>query len=160
MGIAGIALFFVPVLLDRLIMKLLIGTRGTSLAARPGELLCAEISDADRSKMKLSIDGDDYVLLLADYANRRLLVEGIAARYMIRAQDVTDLRPFQFVNYVGAEITFRISDQVSLRIAIARVSVLLEFTRQAPLLAFLKKLIRNRILKTSAGALRLGDEFQ
>jgi hypothetical protein len=158
LAIAGVACFFVPVMLDRFIMKLVIGSRGAELANRPGNLLCAEISDTDRTKMKMSIDGDDYVLLLADHANQRLLIEGIAARYMIRAKDVTDLRPFQFMNYVGAEITFRINDKTSLSIAIARVSMLFEITRQLPFLFFLRKRIKNRILEVSTEALKLTDE--
>lgn len=160
LAVTGIALFFLPVMLDRSIMKFLLGSRGAALARLPGGALCAEVSDADRAKMKLSIDGDDYVLLLADHANRRLLMEGVAARYMIRAADVADLRPFQFMNYHGAEITFRINDKTSLTIAIARVSLLLELTRQAPVLFFLRKLIRNRIHAACAEALQFGDEFR
>jgi hypothetical protein len=155
LSIAGVACFFLPVTLDRLIMKLVLGSRGTGLARRRGDILCAEISDTDRTKMKISIDGDDYVLVLADYANHRLLIEGIAARYLIRGIDVTDFRAFQFMNYVGAEITFRINDKASLSIAIARVSLLVELTRQLPFLFFLRKLIQNRILCVCAEALRL-----
>jgi hypothetical protein len=158
LSIAGVACFFLPVTLDRLIMKLVLGSRGTELARRRGEILCAEISDTDRTKMKISIDGDDYVLVLADYANHRLLIEGVAARYLVRAIDVTDFRPFQFMNYVGAEITFRINDKASLSIAIARVSLLLELTRQLPFLVFLRKLIQNRIFRVCAEALGMTDQ--
>ena len=87
-------------------------------------------------------------------------MEGVAARYMIRAADVADLRPFQFMNYNGAKITFRIDDKTSLTIAIARVSLLLELARQAPVLFFLRKLIRNRIHAACAEALQIGDEFR
>lgn len=153
MGVGGMACFFTPVLLDQFLMRLLIGSRGAELVSRPGRILCAEISNNDRSKMKISLEGDDYVLLLADAENQRLLLEGIAARYLIRAEDVTDLRPFQHMNYVGAEITFRINDRVSLGLAIARVSVLLELIRQVPMLFFLKKRIKNRIFKTCQEAL-------
>jgi hypothetical protein len=160
LAVTGIALFFLPLMLDRSIMKLLLGARGVELARVPGGILCAEVSDPDRAKIKISVDGDDYVLLLADRANRRLLMEGVAARYMIRAADVVDLRPFAFVNYVGAEIAFRINDNTTLAIAIARVSPLLELTRQAPVLSFLRKLIRNRIHAACAEALQFGDEFR
>ena len=153
LGTLGMACFFAPVLLDRFLMKLMIGSRARDLADHEGELLCAELSNNDRSKMKISIDGDDYVLLLADAENQRLLIEGVAARYMIRADDVTDLRAFQFLNYVGAEITFRINGKTSLGIAIARVSLLLELTRQLPFLYFLEKRIKNRILQVCREAL-------
>jgi hypothetical protein len=145
--VLGMACFFVPVLLDRFLMRLLTGARGAELASRPGELLCAEISDTDPRKMKVSIDGDDFVLILADRENRRLLLEGVAARYLIRAEDVTDLKPFQFMSYVGAEITYRIGETTGLSLAIARTSVLLETIRQLPFLYFLQKRIKNPILK-------------
>jgi hypothetical protein len=148
MGVTGISLFFAPVVFDRWIVRFVVGSRASELVRRRGKLLCAEISDTDRSKMTVSIDGDDYVLLLADQDHRRLLIEGIAARYMIRSSDVTDLQPFQYLNYVGAELTYRIDDQTTLSLAIARVSMLLELTRQVPVLFFLRRLIRNRILRT------------
>jgi hypothetical protein len=157
MGLGGMTCFFVPVLFDRLLMRLLIGSRGSELVSQPGEVLCAEISNNDRSKMKVSIDGDDYVLFLADTKNQRLLIEGVAARYMIRAEDVTELKPFQFMNYVGAEIVFRINDSVCLGLAIARVSVLLELIRQLPILFFLEKRIKNRIFKACQEALGDGE---
>ena len=159
LSLSGLACFILPLKMDRFIMKVLLGQRGTEIALHPGELLCAELSNADRTKMKISIDGDDYVLLLADYQNRRLLVEGVAARYLIRAEDVTDFRPFQFMNYVGAEITFCIGDQISLNIAIARVSLLLEVTRQLPFLFFLQKRIKNRIFRVCADALDLAEAY-
>jgi len=146
MGIAGIACFFAPVVFDRHIMSMLTGSRGAELRLQPGEMLCAEISDADRSKMKISIDGDDYVLLLADEHDNRLIVEGIAARYQIRGTDVVEINDFEFMNYIGAEIAVRIDDDVLLRIAVARVSMLFEVTRQLPFLFFLRKSIKNRIL--------------
>lgn len=155
MGLGGIACFFAPLLLDRFLMRLLIGSRGSELVRRPGRLLCAEISDTDRSKMKISIDGDDYVLMLADDENQRLLLEGVAARYMIRAEDVTDLREFEFMSYVGAELTFRISETVCLSLAIARVSLLSELISQLPFLYFLRKRIKNPILKACEEALEL-----
>ncbi len=150
LSLCGLSCFFLPVTMDRFVMKRLLGSRGAELALYPGKLLCAELSDADRSKMKISIDGDDYVLILADYENRRLLIEGVAARYLIRAEDVTDFCRFQFMNYVGAEITFRVGDEILLSVAIARVSLLLELTRQLPFLFFLQKRIKNRTFKVCA----------
>jgi hypothetical protein len=157
LGVSGIACFFVPLLLDRYIMKWLIGARGAELLRQRGELLCAEISHTDRSKMTVSIDGDDYVLILADVLNRRLLIEGVAARYMIRAQDVLQLEDFEFLNYVGAELSYRIDDEVILSIAIARVSILLELIRQLPILFFLRRMVRNRILRVCKETLAIRD---
>jgi len=46
------------------------------------------------SKQKIEIDGDDFVVLFFDKANRRILIEGIAARYQIRGEDVVSLGHF------------------------------------------------------------------
>lgn len=153
LGIAGMGCFFLPPLADRSIMRILIGSRATDLRHRPGTLFCAEISNTDRSKMTISVDGDDYALILADHENRRLLIEGVAARYMIRAQDINSVEPFEFMNYVGAKIDYRISDNVSLSLAIARVSFLVELIHQLPILFFLRKLVRNRVFQTCSEAL-------
>src|SRR5690606_1718562 len=82
LGLSGMGCFFVPATMDRFSMTRLLGSRRADLIEQPGELLCAEISHTDRSKMKIEIDGDDYVLCLADAKNRRLLIEGVAARYL------------------------------------------------------------------------------
>lgn len=144
--LCGFVCFLAPVLLDRHVMRLLLGQRGSHLLAHEGTVLCAEISEADRSRLKISIDGDDYILLLADAQERRLLIEGVAARYQICGEDVQYVDEFEWLNYLGAEIEYRVDEDTTLRIAIARVSMLLELTRQLPFLLFLRKRIRNRIL--------------
>ena len=108
--------------------------------------MAAELSNADRSKMKLTIDGDDHVLIRFDEENRRLMIEGIGARYQVRAADVEKLEPFEFMNFVGVELDYRIDSQTHLRVAIARVSMLLELIRQLPFLFLFAKRIPNRLL--------------
>ncbi len=147
-SLSGMLMFFLPVVCDRYVMCAIIGDRGKKLIERAGttKILTTELSNADRSKMKLSIDGDDYVLIFPDDVNRRLLIEGIGARYQIRSEDVEQLLPFQFMNYLGVEIVCSIGTEGTLHIALARVSYLLEITRQIPILFFLRGRISNRLL--------------
>lgn len=147
-SLSGMAMFFLPTVFDRRLVSFFLRNRGRDLLHRTGDgtLLTAEISNADDSAMKISIDGDDHALIWADRTSRRLIIEGVAARYHICEEDVVRIAPFVFVNYVGADISYRIDDDIVLRIAIARVSSLLELTRQLPFLAFLRKRIRNRVL--------------
>lgn len=72
-------------------------------------------------------------------------MEGIAARYQIRAEDVEWVVPFEWMNHVGVELSYRINEATSLRLAIARPSMMTELLRQAPILFFLRPMISNRI---------------
>jgi len=146
-SLSGMASFFVPLKFDRYVISWLIGNRGRELIERAGmaQIMSAEISNADRSSMKLSIDGDDHVLIYLDESRRRVLIEGTAARYQIREEDVEQVLPFEFMNYVGVELTCRIGETARLHIAVARVSLMLEFIRQIPILFFLRNRIPNRL---------------
>jgi hypothetical protein len=152
-SLSGMLCFFTPQFLQFRINRWLIGDRGHELIDRAagGEILCAELSQADKN-ISISIDGDDHVLMWCDPDNGRVLIEGIAARYLIRQADVISLGPFEFINYIGAEVTYRVGD-VELSIAIARVSMLFELIRQLPFLSFLKRRIKNRILEQMAQTL-------
>ncbi|KAA5547070.1 hypothetical protein FYK55_01230 [Roseiconus nitratireducens] len=147
-SLSGIAMFFLPLLLDRYLVAWCIGWRGKELLDQPdGDVFAAEVSDTDRTRMKIQIDGDDYVLVRMDETQGRLWIEGVSARYQVQRRDVLAIEPFQFMNYLGAELEYRIDDETSLRIAIARVSMLWEVTNQLPFLAFLRKRIPNRPLR-------------
>jgi hypothetical protein len=147
-SLSGIATFILPLKCDRHIVRRLLGNRGRQLSERADRtpLLVAEVTNADRSSMKISISGDDYALIFPDEVNRRILMEGIGARYQIRAEDVDQVLPFQFMNYLGVEIVYRIGTETRLRLAIARPSLLLEFVRQAPILFFMRSWVPNRLL--------------
>ena len=134
---------------DRFILRRLLGQRGDRLAeqSRLSALMSAEVSEADHSKVTISIDGDDHVLILFDPTLQRVIMEGVAARYQILAADVTFVRPFDFMNYVGVDLEYRIGDQQRLRIAIAKVSILKTLIQQAPIFFFLQRFIPNRLLK-------------
>ncbi len=157
--VLGITTMLVSVKLDRFILRWLIGDRAHDLVGRSGmaETMTAELSDADRSKAKISIDGDDHVLILFDDEHNRLMIEGIGARYQIRAEDVKELKTFEYMNYLGVEIIYQIDQATRLRVAIARVSLLLEVTRQVPFLFFMRKRISNKLFDRCAQTLQQVD---
>ncbi len=101
--LSGFGCFLSPLFLDRYIMTWLLGERAANLLARQGTVLCAEISDTDQTKMTVAVDGDDYVLIVADDVDQRLLIEGVAARYQIRSDDVISVTEFSWKTYVGAD---------------------------------------------------------
>lgn len=148
LGLTGFMCFFVPAIFDKPVAKCFLGSRGKELQHRAGsdDLLSAELANGDPSKQGIAIDADDNVLVFPDKQNKRLLIEGLAARYQIRSEDVIAVQPFVYTNYVGASIHYRINGQTDLWIALARVSLLYELTRQLPFLIFLRKRIKNRIL--------------
>jgi hypothetical protein len=157
-SLSGILTFVAPLKLDRYIVSWLIGNRRNALVHQSDivGVMAAELSDADRSRMRLSIDGDDHVLIFFDAKERRLMIEGIGARYQIRAADVEELVPFEFMSYLGVEIAYRIDPQTRLRAAIARSSLLLELTRQLPFLFALRKRIPNKLFANCQRTLQLG----
>ncbi|MCA9026325.1 MAG: hypothetical protein KDA86_14050 [Planctomycetaceae bacterium] len=155
-SLSGMLMFFLPLKLDRQIIGWMMGKRGHDLAARARNLtlLASELSDPDLSRMKISIDGNDHVLILFDEQNHRLMIEGLGARYQVRAADVVDIAPFQFMNYLGVKISYRINSKGPLSIALARTSLVTELARQLPFLFFLKKLVKNQLLEQSLRTLR------
>lgn len=159
-SLSGMGAFFAPLVFDKALITWLIGRRARDLVERAGtsRILTAEISDADQARIKLSIDGDDHVMILPDEANRRILMEGTAARYQIRAEDVERLVPFEFMNYVGVEVVCRIEGESRLRMAVARVSLLLELMRQLPFLFFLRGRISNKLFDQFSAVLLVADD--
>jgi len=155
-SLSGIGAMFLTIKCDRQILKWLIGQRAQALADRADRrtLLAGEIVNGDRGTMTISINGDDFGLILVDEAERRLLIEGVGARYQIRTSDVERLAPFQFMNYLGIEIVYRIGPDVRLHLAIARTSLMLEFIRQAPILFFLRGRIKNTLFDRISPALQ------
>ena len=155
LSLGGITTLLAVAKMDKKIIRFLVGKRASHLFERAEsglDLLCSELSSAEQ-KVTISVDGDDHVLILVDTKNSELLMEGTGARYRIRASDVTYLAPFQFMNYLGAEIRCRVDDETELHFAIARVSIAFEITRQIPILFFLRKRIRNRLLEACEAAM-------
>lgn len=155
-SLSGIGAMFLTIKCDRQILKWLIGQRAQALADRADRrpLLAGEIVNGDRGTMTISINGDDFGLILVDEVEERLLIEGVGARYQIRARDVERLAPFQFMNYLGIEIVYRIGPEVRLHLAIARTSLMLEFIRQLPILFFLRGRIKNTLFDRIAPVLQ------
>lgn len=155
-SLSGIGMMFLTIKCDRQILRWLIGQRAQALADRADRrpLLAAEIVNGDRTTMTISINGDDFGLIHVDETQRRLLIEGVGARYQILACDVERLAPFQFMNYLGIEIVYRIGPEDRLHLAIARTSLMLEFIRQAPILFFLRGRIKNTLFDRIAPLLQ------
>jgi hypothetical protein len=155
-SLSGIAMMFLTIKCDRQILRWLIGQRAQALAdyADRRPLLAAEIVNGDRTTMTISINGDDYGLILIDESGRRLMIEGTGARYQIRSGDVERLAPFQFMSYLGIEIVYRVSPDVRLHLAIARTSLMLEFIRQLPILFFMRGRIKNTLFDRIAPVLQ------
>jgi hypothetical protein len=153
-SLAGFACFWAYAF-DRFILRRLLGPRGERLAeqSRLSALKSAEVSEAEHSKVTISIDGDDHVLILFDPTLQRVIMEGVAARYQILSADVVAIRPFGFMNYVGVDVEYRIGGRTNLRLAIAKVSLLSTLIQQAPIFFFLQRFIPNRLLKEFEAAL-------
>lgn len=158
-SLSGIATFFIPVKGDKLILRRMLGDRVRSRVDKfdSDHIATSELSPPGPEGQKLSIDGDDHVMIFFDDENRRIMIEGIGARYQIRAQDVYSLTSFDFMNYIGAAITYHIDENTTLEIAVARVSLMTEFIRQAPFLFFARKWIKNPLLEKCERTLKFSD---
>jgi hypothetical protein len=154
-GLLGLLCFFLPVMFNRLIVGNMIGPRAHDLVdyAQGVKLYTAEISSPD-TKHKLTIDGDDHALLYFDASHGLLRIEGIGARYQLRAQDVSQVTPFHFMNYLGFEVWCKVGEASILHFAAATPSVLDELIRQAPILFFLKRWNRNTLYERAVETLK------
>ncbi|MDB4637349.1 MAG: hypothetical protein P8M30_10420 [Planctomycetaceae bacterium] len=161
-SLSGFLKFFVPAKGDRLIISRMIGER----ARRKIESfdrkasISAELGESGVEGQNISVDGDDHVLVFFDQARKRLLIEGIGARYQICAVDVTHFSEFQFMNYLGAAISCRINESTELNIAIDRVSILFEILRQIPIFWFLRKRIKNQVFVMCEETLGLSETIK
>lgn len=137
-SLGGMLALFAPLWFTKLIVWYLLGSRAreTMNACPDSSTIAVEVSTPHREEMKISLDADDYGIVFADVPNRRLVIEALNARYQIRADDLISLEEFQFVNYLGAVIECEIANGTTLHIAIARMSLKLEFSRQVPLPIF------------------------
>ena len=145
--LGGIGCFFLPFALQKRIVGWCIGQRGADLMnrAESRDIVASELGRAD--KVQIKIEGDDHVIILFDRQNQRILMEGMAARYLICNEDIVSISPFTFMSYLGADISYRIGEETVLRIAIAKSNGTQELVNQVPILFFLKRFIRNRILE-------------
>ena len=143
-SLTGMLLLFMPALLHKRMTIWKIGDRVDQLLSRfpRMESVCCELGDSINPT--LSIDGDDHVLILFDTSNRRLLIEGLAASYQIRGDDVSLVGPFEFGGALGAEIECKIAGETFFRFGILRTSILNELIRQVPILP--DRWIKNHLL--------------
>jgi len=161
-SLSGFLMFFIPAKGDRLIISRMIGdrVRSKSESFERKDILSAELGQPGVEGQKLSVDGDDHVLVFFDRDRKRLLIEGIGARYQICADNVTHFAEFQFMNYLGAEIHCRIDENTELEIAIARASILFEIFRQIPILFFLRKKIKNQVFTMCEQTLAISETIK
>lgn len=145
---AGILTLFCPVLFQKHINQFCIGERASNLLSKMGrnDIHFCELGDV--TDPTITVEGDDHVVVLVDHEQNRLLIEGTAATYRIRASDVLEVSSFEFMNYVGADITCRIDDKTSFRFGLAKVYLWKEVVVQLPFLPFLNRWIKNEILES------------
>lgn len=158
-SLAGFAMFFIPIKGDKLILRWMLGDRVRSRLQEfdARQVMSSELGQPGPKGRKLSIDGDDYVLIFFDDENQKVMIDGTAARYQIRARDVESLNAYQFMNYMGVEITCRIDEHTTLEIALARVSLLYDMLTQVPIFLFLKKRLKNPLLQKCEQTLQFAD---
>lgn len=156
--IVGLFVCLIPVKFDRPFLCWLMGDRARQLKERDGamKVMSAELTSPIARNL-MSIDGDDHVLILFDETNRRLLMEGMGARYQIRESDVRMIAPFRWMNYTGVELLFRIDAQTELRVAMARISLLESLGSDSLLTIFLRKFFPDKLLRNCERILGSSD---
>lgn len=98
---------------------------------------------------------DDYVLIFLDEERRRLLIEGVSARYQIRADDVTGLEKYEWTGWSsvfyrsGALLTCRIDETTELTLAAVREPSDYEERQQMLLWLCLSRARRNALKKNA-----------
>jgi hypothetical protein len=157
-SVTGMLVIVLPLVLYGAMVRWLLGERAGALLRRApmAKSMTSELNDAAESAMRISIDGCDNVLVVFDEENRRLMIEGLGARYQIRAADVEEIAPFAFMNHVGVRIAYRIDADTRLRVVIARASMAAELRRRYGF-GSLHKSARNRLLANAVRTLRAAE---
>jgi hypothetical protein len=143
---------FLPAKCGGLILRRLLGRRLDDLriSQNVSELLSVEVEDASTfQKMKASTEDAGYLAL--DSINRRIVIEGVVCRYVVRSEDVIRLGSVSGGTTVGTEVAYRIDDRTELKIVISKTSIWSEVLRQ------LAGVVRNPLLKKIEETLRLGE---
>jgi hypothetical protein len=140
-SIGGIVLLSSSVFLVRRTVRRALGTRYEAVVRlstlRPP--LCVGVEDA-RTFTKMKLAPEDFAYVGFDAAQRRLILEGLLFRYMIRAADVLTVGQAQGSTTTGTQIVFRVG-RVVVGVTLQFDSVWHElkrqlfFTRQDALLA-------------------------
>lgn len=135
----------------RRLLKDRVRTRLEEFAAE--QVIPCELIDPEPDGERRSYDSDDYVLIFLDEAHRRLLIEGVSARYQIRAEDVTRLQKHEWTGWSsvfyqsGAVLTCRIDEKTELTLAAVREPGNYEIDQQMLLWLFLSRARRNALKK-------------
>ena len=141
-----------PLICWEQIIKQFIGQRGRSLlglAEKSGsKIVYAYIVDPDEfNPNKIP---EDFVMVLIDPTEKRLVIEGTTARYQIRKQDIRKVKPFQLHVYKGAKISYSVTNQQQNRhdieILIVQVSVIDLLAHELKVLWFLRRFRSETLL--------------
>jgi hypothetical protein len=112
-----------------------------------------ELIDPDSNERRY-FDSHDQVLVFLDVERRRLLIEGVTARYQIRAEDVVCLRNCEWTGLLaayrsGALLTCRIDETTELSLAAVREPGYYEERQQSLLWLFLSRSRRDALKKNA-----------
>jgi hypothetical protein len=115
MGLGILCFLFQLLLFPRITTWLLLGY----FARRPGNLIDAQRARLPRKLIRIEdpatfhiskITPEDWGICVLDAQHRRLIIEGISHRYLIRGVDVTQLKPVQSSMSVVVQINYRIGE--------------------------------------------------
>lgn len=131
MSLAGIICLILPVKGGGLFLRRYLGSRLDDLQSNPdvSEVFYVGLEDpATFSQLKVTSDDAGYLAL--DPVNRRVIIEGVLCRYVIRQDDVVQVKS-QFANgSPGTHIVYRIGTTSGLGIMIEKQSLRAETIRQ------------------------------
>jgi hypothetical protein len=119
-----------------------LGRRRDGLRALPGvsRVFSVDIEDAS-TFTKQTKAPKDLGFLGLDPVNRRIVIEGVVHRYVIRAEDVICIESVRFRDTVGTEVAYRIGDRAELTITLSNPY------DWSGVLYVLTRIVRNPLLK-------------
>lgn len=131
LGSGGIASLFLPVLAGGLLIRGHLGQRFESLRNNTELTKVMSVGIEDSSTFSnIKLVSDDLGYLGIDPAGRRLIIEGVVCRYIIRAEDIDRIEAKLEGSSTGTEIHYYVDDHVALGITIEKMSLIQETIRQ------------------------------
>ena len=131
LGTAGIGSLFLPVLCGGMLVRKHLGERFDALQrnANLSKVMSVGLEDAATfSQMK--VISEDCGYLGIDPVGRRLIIEGVVCRYVIRVEDIDQIQSKLVGSSPGTEIHYRVGEGTVLGITIEKMSLLAETVRQ------------------------------
>lgn len=130
-SLTGFVCLLIPATLTGVFLRKFLGMRFERIKSPVdyAEALYVELEDAATFD-KLKVASEDAGYLGLDRVNRRLVIEGVICRYVIRGEDVESIRIRASQGPGGVEIAFRIDEQTRLRIVVSKFHAWSEVWRQ------------------------------